>query len=293
MTNKRVTTLQVHHLAFYLFMALPLVALLAPWVWVPRLWFAAALSFAFAELARTPDLNMGLATIVGYAIIISFFGLCLLFLWLRYLVTRWHAARRGRRFEPVMTAGRVLRWLDILLLLASGGLLGLSMLTGGFEGVYRGFLIHGIVSLVSLVFAGGLLFLIRRPGQKARNPLTILLGLSLTVAIASALGSLQPLNVIASAQEIAQGRAHCILLLDRKQEPRSWEDLTFFAMDKRRRAHHAMLLVRGESKLLPYHWSYRAQAFLPGIVNWDNHRRPKERCALRERFVDDLPLLNP
>ncbi len=121
----------------------------------------------------------------------------------------------------------------------------------------------------------------------------MLLGMTLTLAVASFLGVLQPSNLVASAQGIAKGRPHCILLLDRKQLPRSWDDLTLFSMDKRRRDHHAMLLVKGENRLLPYHWSYRSQGFLPGIVNWDNHRRPSETCTPVDGFSEELPLFNP
>ncbi len=288
--------MNIPQLAFYAVMGLPLVSLLAPWPWVPRLWLASGLTFLFQEVGRAPNLDLSLSEIVGYGIIIAFLIFCLVLLWLRYLVTVWLVARRGRRFELLMKGGEALRWFDLLLFLSLGsilGLLGTSMLANAFEGAYRGYLTHVVVAVVCLAIVAFLVVWVRRSDRTLLRPWTVLLGMVLTIALASVLGIFQPRNVVASALELAEGRPHCILLLDRKQPPRSWDDLTFYAMDKRRRQHHAMLLVQGHTRIWPYHWSYRSQRFLPGIVNWDNYRRPKATCEPTGRFVEGLPLFNP
>ncbi|MEQ8655313.1 MAG: hypothetical protein RIC87_22825 [Kiloniellales bacterium] len=286
----------MYEFAFYFILAIPVLALVSPWAWVPRLWIAVILVIIFAEIAKTPDLNPGIADVVGYAFVVLFMAICLFLLWIRYLVGAWRAGRNGVRFEPAMKSGKALRGFDFLLLFAFGALIGIlitSMLGNALERAYRGFLLHVMISLFCLLAVVLLFWVKSRFNQPRRAALAIALGGFITLGFLSGLGLLQPYAVMASTMQIADSRPHCVLLLDRMQEPRSWEDLTFFTMDKRRRQHHAMLLVQGKHRLWPYHWSYRKQRFLPGIVNWDNHRRPKERCVRTTDFSDSLPLFNP
>ena len=98
--------------------------------------------------------------------------------------------------------------------------------------------------------------------------------------------------MISDAEAKALGDPACIALGARQRPADSWQDLTFYSMDKREREHHAVLLINRRGVLEPFHWSYRARTFMPGVINWNSQQHASVACSPKKDFTRDLKIIS-
>lgn len=157
----------------------------------------------------------------------------------------------------------------------------LKYLAETFAGFDDGYIIHVIASLVFLLLSAACFYTRKYLGHAV---FALFIGVTAFTGVFSALGTGYGLIVMNSAINKAEGNEYCISLASRQREMRSYQDLTFFTMDKSY-GYHAALLVDVQGTVVPYHWSYYFTDFVPGIVNWSNENRPPLYCPAPEEVV--------
>ena len=272
--------------------AMAVLTLIAPFRWVWRFWLLIAISLTelivFSPTDPDPRIGhaLGLALLVIHAYLIG--GLLLARALLQFV-----RKRLGRSAStPGAVEARAIRLADVVLC-AGGGVVAVGFvviyLAWSFAGSRAGFFIHLLVALLS----AGALAAILHSAFWRRGPFHWRIGTSafagsFVIMAASVGGAVYPAVVIAEARSTAGDYPYCVALTGRQRPVRSWEDLTFYSMDKSRYDNHAILLVERGGGIEPFHWSYHAREFLPGVLDWNSENRGTVACRPVADFMLDL-----
>ena len=282
-----------------LLLAFAIVSVLVPWRWGWRI-RAIILSLDFASLGlQAPSLNSS-DLFVRLVFYLFFYGSFLVTILMIFMLIPKFSLKRKQSFSipaPSLTLREIifLRIADGALCFLGGIIVASFLVTHlvqKLSGAPGGFQIIATIAIAA--FAILVLFEWELWASRLHNwrAAVIAMSAATTMLGASIYSALYPDVVLTSAENLSKDAPFCIALAARRRAAHSWEDLTVLTMDKisptlggtMRFENHVTLLIDRAGTTEPFHWSYRRERFLPGILNWNNHNRPNIPCRPARDF---------
>jgi len=251
-------------------LALAALTLVVPWRWVWRFWLLVSIA-AIALLSFSPrDPDPGVGYVYGLAILFSYGLVFASLLAIRFGIQVFISSKsRGQKQLSGVEKPFLAMFEGLLCAFAGIVAAGFAIwaLAYAFSAIPGGYVIHGVVGLLSLagvIVLAWRLFRGRLPNWRAGTFAAAFSSLMIAVSV---YGPLHPEIVLAEAERVARDAPFCIALGERHRPARSRQDLTFFTMDKNGIRHHAILLVDRAGEREGYHWSYRQRRFVEGLAD--------------------------